>query len=368
VRADLASAFEPTGGDVRVRETSKEDAEPEAMRRIVGEAIGAGARIVVAAGGDGTVSLVADALAHRGDRVPLGIVPLGTANILARELRVPVVVKDAILLLLSGHRVRAIDAMKLGDRHYFTQIGAGPDALMIEETSREAQEKLGRLAYMLALLRRAFGHRSQPFTFVLDGRRTRMRAWQVVLANARTLGAPPFTWGPHVDPGDGVIDVCVYDVHARRDILRALWTLFSFRHRQDPNARYLPARKTIEVASSRPLAVQADGESIGETPIRVVVVANAVEVLTPAAAPGVEPGIAPRRAHLWRLAIRQRWDRRVAALWQVDAAAFLWINRLPRASWLDVTMSWVSATMPHGEAWLACLGITMLGDFDTGAR
>lgn len=369
VRAALASAFEPLRWRWRVHDPGPGDPGPDGLRAAVAEAIRQGAKRILAAGGDGTVSVVADAMAAAGDHdAELAIIPLGTANILAKDLRIPMDIPAAILLVISGNRTIDIDALELGGRHYFTQIGAGPDALMIEETTREAQQKLGRLAYFLAFFRRAFGHRSERFEFTIDGRKFRLRAWQVVIANAATLGLPPFVWGPQVDPGDGIADLCVYNVRGPSDYLRALWTLVWRRHREDSNARFFRIRRSITVSTARPRPVQADGEIIGDTPIEVKVVPKAVRVLAPATAPGEESAIEPRRQHLKREALRKRWDDRVATIGHVDAAVFLWINKLPRRPWLDALMTAVSRSMPHGEGWLLFLLIGLLVDPGHGAH
>jgi undecaprenyl-diphosphatase len=145
-----------------------------------------------------------------------------------------------------------------------------------------------------------------------------------------------------------------------------MWTLLTFGHRRDPNARFFRVRREVHIHASHPMPVQGDGELLGETPLRASVVPGAVRVLAPIAEPGVESGIEPRRQHLRRIALRQRFDQRVATIWHVDAAVFLWINRLPRTKWLDVLMTEVSASMPHGEGWLLFLGIAMLFDLRAG--
>src|SRR4029077_2494580 len=96
-----------------------------------------GYSLIVAAGGDGTVSAVANGLV--GTPAPVGIIPLGTTNVLARELGIPVNLDAACRLVAGEHAVVAIDGMQVGRNHYFTQLGAGIDALMIRETRAEAK-------------------------------------------------------------------------------------------------------------------------------------------------------------------------------------------------------------------------------------
>ena len=127
----------------------------DAIERIAHEAQGRGFEMVVAAGGDGTVSAVAEGLV--GTETPLGIIPLGTANVLARELGIPVELEGAVRLLAGAHGVTSIDAMKVGEKHYFTQVGVGIDAMMIRDTRREDKRRFGRIAYIWTALTGSWG-------------------------------------------------------------------------------------------------------------------------------------------------------------------------------------------------------------------
>ena len=127
---------------IKIVETTKEDICGELVR----EALAAGADLIIAAGGDGTVSAVANALVGSG--LPLAIIPRGTANVLVRELAVPVELDEAVTLASSGGLTRTIDAIKVRDRHYFTQVGVGIDAFMIRDTTHEQKRRFGRVAYL----------------------------------------------------------------------------------------------------------------------------------------------------------------------------------------------------------------------------
>jgi len=102
---------------------------------------------VLAVGGDGTVSAVASGLI--GSEVPLGIVPAGTANILADELNIPLDVEQACQLLASRHRTVHLDAMWVGQHPYFTHVGVGLDALVMQDTRPDTKRRFGRMAYVL---------------------------------------------------------------------------------------------------------------------------------------------------------------------------------------------------------------------------
>jgi YegS/Rv2252/BmrU family lipid kinase len=265
----------------RVYEMGARD-EPVADR--VREALRAGCDLVVACGGDGTVSSVANPLI--GTDTPLGIVPLGTTNVLARELGVPVDPDAALALLTGGHALALVDAMAMGPegRACFTQLGVGLDALMIRDTGPEQKKRFGRLAYLWTAATRLAGFQPRRFLLTVDGATARPRASQVVVANAGTLGQPPLRWGPDIRPDDGVLDVCVIRARTVWDGARVAWNFVLGRHRRAPNVWYLTARREVTVATAKPkpLPVQADGEIVGQTPVTVRVRPGAVKVVVPA--------------------------------------------------------------------------------------
>jgi diacylglycerol kinase (ATP) len=286
-------------GAVHVIETRANEPLQQRLDAALDEARRAGCDLVLAAGGDGTVSEVAEALARDPDHrqaMALAIVPLGSANILARTLRVPIGLDAAVALAAARPREVDLDAIELGRHLYLTQVGVGLDARMMQETTREARQRLGRWAYMVALVRQLSGWRSHRFTLEIDGRRTRMRAWQVVVANVGALGAAAFAWGPGIDPSDGRINVCVYDVPRLRDLVTLSWRVFRGRWREDARARYFTAERDVVIRTRKPIPVQGDGELLGHTPITLRVAPRAIRVVVPSledATPAVSDGATP---------------------------------------------------------------------------
>jgi YegS/Rv2252/BmrU family lipid kinase len=238
--------------------------------------------LVVAAGGDGTVSEVAEALI--GTDIPLGIIPVGTANVFARELGLPLDLEGACALLNQYDSTTSVDAMKVGEKYFVLQIGIGIDSLMIRDTDRQAKRRFGRAAYLWTAFTRLIGYQPMRFTIVADGMRSRPRASQVLIANGGVLGVPPFRWGPHIRPDDGKIDVCIVSARTALDYLGLAWHTMMGQQRRDRNVRYLTAARSIAISADRPLPIQADGEIIGETPIQVEVVPDAFRVIVPAPA------------------------------------------------------------------------------------
>jgi YegS/Rv2252/BmrU family lipid kinase len=235
--------------------------------------------VVVAAGGDGTVSEVAEALIGTDTR--LGIIPVGTANVFARELEIPLDLDGACALLDGQHNTTSVDAMKVGEQYYVLQIGIGIDSLMIRDTDRESKRRFGRAAYMWTAFTRLVGYQPMRFTIVADGKRMRPRASQVLIANGGVLGIAPFRWGPNIRPDDGKIDVCIVSARTALDYAGLIWHTILGQQRRDRNVRYLTAERSIAISADQPLPIQADGEIIGDTPIQIEVVAHALKVIVP---------------------------------------------------------------------------------------
>ena len=294
----VRKAIEREFGGVRAPVEFHETAEDEDMSAVVGDAVGRGADLIIAAGGDGTVSAVANGLvgANNGDGrgAVLGIVPLGTANVLARELGMPLDVEIAAKALAGPHELRSVDAMRIDGRCYFTQVGVGIDALMIRDTDTATKKRFGRAAYIWTAITNLIGFEPRRFTLTIDGKVVKRRATQVVVANVGSMGDPRFRWGPQIRVDDGTLDICVVSAKTMFDYAKVVWHVVRRQHHLSPNIRYYHATKSVEIALGKPLPVQADGEVIGDTPVRIDLISGAIRVAVPvgatAAVEEAEPG------------------------------------------------------------------------------
>jgi diacylglycerol kinase (ATP) len=405
--ADLRSALDevlgPLGLRHHVHEVPPREAE-SAVRRHVARALRDGCRRIVAAGGDGTVSMVAQCLVrHRDAEVPisLGIIPVGTTNVLARELGIPMGLKEAIAAAASTDHAIQLDAIQVGRRFVFTQVGIGPDALMIRDTPRAGQERFGRLAYMLTFARRAFGYRPRWFTIRMDGHVVHERAWQLIAANVGSVGAPPFTYGPRIDPTDGAVDLCVYNVRRKRDYGKVVWRILAGRHRRDDHTRFHRFRERVVIESNRPALVQGDGEIIGTTPVTLRVIPQALRVLVARAVEGTvghdtrnsppesDPEAQASAAgettpptgdsvgadvermmaqHSRTWALQGVLRHPFAAVEALDAAIFLRVNNLFFGAVTDKVLWFFSRFFHYGEGWVVVVLVMVLVDLRSGLR
>lgn len=276
VRAALEEHCARSAQRLEIYETTG-DADEDVPAR-VREAVAGGAELVVAIGGDGTVSEAAQALV--GGEVPLAVIPTGTANVFARVMGIPLEL-DAACALLSGFRVRTVDALQSGDRLYVLHLGAGLSSIMIRDTNRAAKRRFGRLAYVWTAVRTLIGLQPHRFEIVVDGARHRTRAKQVFIANGGIWGIDAVRIGPDIEPDDGVIDLCILSGRTFLDFAGIGWDFLTGQHHRNRKVRYLKARRSIALDSRPGLPVQGDGEIVGRTPIEISIRPAAVPVAVP---------------------------------------------------------------------------------------
>jgi len=252
----------------------------ERLADVVQEAQRRGFETFVAAGGDGTVSAVADGLVNT--HLPLGILPTGTGNVLARELGIPLNPKDALELVTGAHQTHAIDVLRAGARHCLLSVSLGLSSLTMQDTGREEKRVFGLLAYLWTGVKKLVGFQPVGFELTLDGDTFYRRAAEVTVANDGVLGMPAFRWGPDVALDDGRLDICF--IHARNLLAylkigrHAVWG----KQRHEPRLHCLEGGKRATVRADRDLPVQADGEIIGRQSIEVEILPRALDVIVPA--------------------------------------------------------------------------------------
>jgi diacylglycerol kinase (ATP) len=217
-------------GDTLWLETSVED--PGGAR--TKQAVAAHVDLVIAAGGDGTIRTVADALAHTG--IPVGLVPAGTGNLLARNLDLPLEEVDAIEVALSG-QVRQLDLVKIivDDRapeYFAVMAGIGIDAVIMDETDEGLKDKIGSAAYFVAAAK-ALGRLPVRMTVQLDDNRpVRRQAMLCVIGNVGTLRGN-LTLIPGARPDDGLLDVYIASPRRFRHWVKIALRLMTRRPKKD---------------------------------------------------------------------------------------------------------------------------------------
>lgn len=247
---------------------------------------------VLSYGGDGTAMQVAAALAGTG--IPLGLLPGGTGNVLARNLRLPGRPVAAARTILR-HAPIPIDlgVVERDDGpHYFAVCcGAGFDAALMLNTDATSKRRWRRAAYVRAGLAALPHVVSAPHRFVIDGVETRLPASMALVCNCADLMPPLLRMHPDIRPDDGVLDVVALRADGAWQSVTAMLELLVRRgaaHRQVWFARGRTIRIEVEGA---PRPAQLDGDVVGTTPLDVRVLPGALTVFVdPATAPGGSGG------------------------------------------------------------------------------
>lgn len=229
---------------------------------------------LVCAGGDGLVHVAVQALA--GTDTPLGIVPAGTGNDIARALGVPLDTAEAAATLLAG-APRRIDLGRAGPEWFAGVLYAGFDSAVNERTNRMRWPG-GRLRYNLAILLELRVFRPLPFLLELDGEERRLEAMFVSVGNTESYGGGLRICAGAL-PDDGLFHVTVIAPMPRTQIPRMLPKLYQGTHVDHPAVSQHTAR-TVALASPG-VTAYADGERVAPLPVRCETVPRALSVITP---------------------------------------------------------------------------------------
>ncbi len=278
---ELQAALGPLLGEIYLTQKAG-DAENAAR--------GAGASgfdAVLVAGGDGTVNEAINGLLSAPKPLPLGLVPLGTQNVLAHELGFSA--GDdlyALESLLRAGKTRRLDVGRLmcgaQSRFFVLMAGFGFDAVVVRDVLRPVKALVGPAAYALSTLGALAKYRSTAITLTLDGEQISSEAFWVVVANTASYGDKLIKLAPFAAPDDGWLDVCVFE-RPRLDRIgfaSQMVAVLARRHLRDPSVRYYRA-KTIMLSSAPPISGQLDGEMFGATPITITTLPSALTVFVP---------------------------------------------------------------------------------------
>jgi YegS/Rv2252/BmrU family lipid kinase len=257
---------------------------PGDARRLAEYGVREAVDLVAVFGGDGTTMQAAAALV--GTDVALGLVPGGTGNLLAGNLRIPASPIRAAEVLVRG-RPRRIDLGRMeraSGTHYFAVgCGAGMDARVMAETGSEQKRRWGMAAYVATTLRLIAEVRSTAHHITVDGAEYDANAAMVLVANCGEIFPPYIRLGAGITPDDGLLDVVVMRADSIGQSIRAVWQLL----RAGPDrpvaaglVAYARGRE-ITVRTATPEPVQLDGEPDGYTPFTATVVPGAIRIVTP---------------------------------------------------------------------------------------
>jgi diacylglycerol kinase (ATP) len=275
-RGNKARHFRRYLDEIGGRAALKATAAPGDARRLAAEAIRDGFDIIAAAGGDGTVNEVlngiGDADGFRTTR--FGVLPLGTINVFARELKIPLRIEEAWEILQRKREIQLdlpqVEFSQNGSskKLFFIQLaGAGLDARAIELVSWSHKKKIGPLAYVIAGLKAL--REQMPKITARENSSTGNHTFEgelVLIGNGKLFGGP-FDVFPQADLNDGVLDVCIFP---RTNFGTLISCLPGFLLRRRVPERLVKRFRaaSFELSSEKTAAFQLDGEGIGHLPAK----------------------------------------------------------------------------------------------------
>lgn len=269
-----------TEGGVELVEPDAESGDPsQSIRRYADEI-----ELVVVGGGDGSIHLALPGLVET--QLPLGVLPLGTANDLARSLKLPLDPVLACEVILEDNAQR-IDLGKVNDQWFMNVASLGLSTEVTNRLTKGAKSRWGVFAYLFATMGALTKGRPFKVEIICDGKSYRSRSWQVAVGNGRSYGGG-LTINEHAEIDDGVLDLYSLEVDQGWHLITMAVALL--RGTLDPlhNVRTLRG-KLIEVRSLRGRRhITADGEILGKTPARFEIVPDVLTVYRPLPVPGKE--------------------------------------------------------------------------------
>lgn len=285
-RGEKARSFRESLGQLQDECTLLETTAPGSATALAAQAIRDGYKTIVATGGDGTVNEVVNGLAKERNRlsqVQLGILPLGTMNVFARELGIPLDAKRAWTTIQLGH-ARAVDlplarvktATGQEERYFVQMSGAGLDGDAVGGVSIALKKKIGPLAYLFSTLI-ALKAKPPKLTATWDGGSARGE-WMCV-GNGRFFGGPAVLF-PDAKLNDGRLDLCVFPRVNPGSVSRGVTSMALGQIGDWPGAvHHRVSELTIDGTAGT--CVQTDGEFIGTLPVTITLRPRALNVIVP---------------------------------------------------------------------------------------
>jgi YegS/Rv2252/BmrU family lipid kinase len=272
---ELASDLNSLGLEVDLKLTSG----PGDAAEIAAHAAHNGSTDVIVAGGDGTINEAIQGMV--GSKARLGILPRGTANVLARELGLPMNVDEAIMVAAQGKSRRihfgvAIDETTNERRHFVLMAGIGLDASVVRRVQPSLKRRIGKGAFWLSGLSHLATWNPRPFKLEIDGQN--YGATFAAIGKAAHYGGDLMIT-PRARLDEPEFEVCIIETFSRVQYLHLL--SYAMREGMPDDKKGVRFIKTSQVRAVGDAAVQVDGEVIGHLPMRFEISPHSLEVIVP---------------------------------------------------------------------------------------
>jgi len=275
VREKIESAFQSRDIPFEIYETTGN----ENLRQKVRSAVKQGFQLFVSAGGDGTLSGVIDGLV--GTQIPLVILPTGTWNTVAQIMNIPLQIDQALELVFQKHTIQMVDALQVDQGFFILSVSAGVGSRTMENVKRQEKRRFGKLVDLWKGIKQLMEFRSYLFDVKIDGKPSRFRASELMVANSASLGLKALQLDPSIRMDDGKLNVCRIYANTLGDYLKLAVSMLRGDQKHNWNVFCMEATKEVEIRCSEKLPVQGDGDIIGRLPVTIKIVPKAVQIVTP---------------------------------------------------------------------------------------
>lgn len=267
----VVSQLQALGFELFEESTEKPQQLPEIIRRYRDRV-----DLVIIGGGDGTLNAAIEGLLDT--QLPLGILPLGTANDLARTLAIPQAIPEACQVIATGYRQR-IDLGQVNHKHFFNVASLGLSVQITKQLDKEVKRVWGVLAYAIAAFQAIWKARPFSAEIRMGEKSIRVKTLQIAVGNGRYYG------GGMTVADDAAIDdqrLDLYSIDYQHWWQIVLWLPAMWRGTHDQLHGVLTLEgKEFEIYTRKPYPINADGEIVTQTPAKFRLVPKALIVLVP---------------------------------------------------------------------------------------
>ncbi len=238
--------------------------------------------VVVVAGGDGTINEVVQGLA--GSNISLGILPVGTTNVMARDLKIPLNFQEALRVLVEGETID-IDLGIINKKYFVMMAGIGFDAKLVNEVDSNLKKFTGPVAFVATSPVSMVSHKQARMSIILwdkNGKKKKIKrdSYQVLISNAPTY-AISLQVSLDAKFDDGLLDVDIFKSQRLHEFAWKLISIAFISKKSDSNMTETFQCKKMTIKTDPPMPIQVDGDSYGMTPALIEVKANYLKIIKP---------------------------------------------------------------------------------------
>ena len=222
--------------------------------------------LIIAAGGDGTINEVMNGIA--GSDIPLAILPMGTTNVLAKELSIPENIHGALETAVTrSPRTVSLGKIELANlsRYFCLMAGIGYDGKAVHDVNLKIKNISGKTAYILSGMKNLFTYSPDELDFKVDGKQ--YSGYSAIICKSARYGGH-LKVAPDADISDPFLYTCIFKGNKRKDLLRYVFGITRGNHMKNHDVVYL---KSSEIEIKGNAHIQIDGDDLGTTPARITV-------------------------------------------------------------------------------------------------